>query len=1154
MKNKIFFTIMIVAQATIFHNLNAQNLKAEYDSARYHIQRNNCVAALPWLNKAKTTAAANPKDTNSYVEVIKLMAVCYAKTNDTSKAESYFKETCDLYAKMPTKKPQYASALQNYGVYYYNKRKFAKAEPVFVQAENIQKAVSGEKKPEYVSILNSLATTYLSLKKYPEAEASYKKLSTLRKELLGVRHPDYIVALNGLVNVFKATGKIAESIPVCKEIVEITLSEKGTSSREYATALTQLGNSYKLLMQYEKADPCFFDATNAYQTSVGERNNEYIVSLVNLASIYKLEGKMELAEPIYLKAMNLMKETAGENSVEYASVLNNIALYYTENGRYELAEAYFRLAIDISKKVIGDRHPDIAVTYNNLGLLYKNMGRYDQAEPMLKKSQKIRKDILGEKHPDYAESLNNLAGLYEVIGRYDQAEILYKQAMELTKSQFGERSLKYAYAVNNLAGVYEELKKYTQAEQLYTLSLSLVKEFLGENHPDFATTLNNMALLKQAMGKKEDALALFKRNLETTRASLGDKHPNFLTSMSNYAALLENMNKNSEAETYFINVLNARKETLGEKHPSYTNTLYELAKLYSCMKNYSQADIYWDKALGNYLYEIDTYFPGMSEKEKGKFYNTVSPRFEQFNSYCLIRYKDNPAILSKMYDYEIATKALLLNSTNKVRQRILNSGDNALIEKFKTWNSQKELLARAYTMSKEELTELKINLDELNNTTNDLEKELSASSEVFSNANESKVTWLDIQKKLKPEEAAVEVIRFTKFKFDSAGIYISDSVHYAALIINTGTKSNPEIATLKNGVDLEKAVIKYYRNSIKFKNEDEISYSQYWTRIKTKIPSNIKTIYFSPDGVYNQLNMNTLRNVQTKTFLMDEIDLKVVTNTKDIVALGRPDNSTKQITLIGSPDFSYTTRNAGTLYPGIPAEHASFIERTGSQMLNPLPGTKVEIEKISGMLGSSGWKTETLTEQNALEENVKKVNNPKVLHIATHGFFEQDAQVKKKKKADDNENSEIENPLMRSGLYLAGSSLTLLKRKNEQTNIDISQKNKEDGVLTAYEAMNLNLDKTDLVVLSACETGLGDVRNGEGVYGLQRAFNVAGTKSLIFSLWTVNDASTQKLMTNFYQEWIKTGNKRQAFKTAQLNLRKENPEPYYWGAFVMIGE
>ena len=218
---------------------------------------------------------------------------------------------------------------------------------------------------------------------------------------------------------------------------------------------------------------------------------------------------------------------------------------------------------------------------------------------------------------------------------------------------------------------------------------------------------------------------------------------------------------------------------------------------------------------------------------------------------------------------------------------------------------------------------------------------------------------------------------------------------------------------------------------------------------------------------------------------------------------------------------------------------------SGNNLLALLPGTKKEIETIKDLYVNEDLKYEMILSNDAVEEKLKAVKNPQTLHIATHGFFLEQKEPEPGEEID----KYVENPLLRSGLILAGANSYLSKG-----HINNDSSLTDDGILTAYEAMNLNLDKTDLVVLSACETGLGEITNGEGVYGLQRAFKVAGAESIIMSMWTVDDNATQELMTAFYEEWLKTGNKHLAFNKAQKRIKDKWKYPYYWGAFVMVGK
>ncbi|MFA6570636.1 MAG: CHAT domain-containing protein, partial [Bacteroidota bacterium] len=399
------------------------------------------------------------------------------------------------------------------------------------------------------------------------------------------------------------------------------------------------------------------------------------------------------------------------------------------------------------------------------------------------------------------------------------------------------------------------------------------------------------------------------------------------------------------------------------------------------------------------------------------------------------------------------------------------------------------------------------------------------------------VSWTDIRNVLKKDEAVVEIVRFRKYgmvpnKFNESVMVpgFTDTVVYVAMIITSNTKDNPEIVLMTNGTDLENKFIKQMRRAVVvYKYEDLDSYDVYWKKIADKLKG-ISTVYLSLDGVYNQMNVNALLNPQTGKYLLEELDIRIVTNPKDIITYQKQKKKNIENTavLFGDPKYNIDSTNS-----------------TVSIAL--LPGTREEIKKISLDLKEHQWETKEYMGDSAKESTLKAIVSPRVLHIATHGKFLSDAKKANINLTGGNEKKLNENPLMLSMLLFTGAENTILSPKEKQFDSD-------DGILTAYEAMNLDLDNTELVILSACETGLGEVRNGEGVYGLQRAFQVAGAKTLIMSLWTVSDEATQELMSNFYTHWLDGMNKRDAFRTAQLELKQKFSSSYYWGAFQMIGE
>lgn len=1183
-RSKIYIILFLISGITI--QIFAQNpeddvvnLGDAYNKAIAKYEASDYAGAAADLEMLIPEVEKVYQDTASFYEMINLMGSSLVQLKKNAQAESYFLRTVNFYGKPPAdfNHKNNAVALLELASLNFDMQNFAKAETYYRKLALIEKNTNGEKTVNYIAMLENIAESCLGQSKtkqvdsiyqkviplvkevngdksieyakstkrladfqkrsgkFKEAEASYLEAKQVIKNAQGIKHPDYATVIANLALMYNQQRRLNEAEAAYNELSDIYKETNGVKSKEYASSIATLARLYRSENKFDQAEKLLDRTLKAYKSAVGEKNILYITTLSTLAGLYTSTGQYNKAETIYGECKKLLLETVGEKNLNYADLLSNMAFLYDEMGRYDLAESNLKLCLTITKDLVGEKHELYATSLNNLALLYKNLGHYEQAEPMYKQALSIRKEVLGENHPDYGASLNNLAEFYESVNRTKEALPLYIQASQITKSVYGEQHHEYALSLNNLANIYDETEQYDKAEQHYRQSLVIMKNVLGETHAEYASTLHNLAFLymdlgtelklnlkiKESEAKYKEAEILFKRDLEIIKSSLGPNHPNYAKALSNLAVLYEHMERYPEAEVNYLEALRIRKDKLGDHHPDYTKTLVNLANVSTVMKKYPEALNYWKQTIANYKEEIRKYFPSMSEREKEAFYNTLKARFEQFNSFVTLRYTADPALLTEMYNAQLATKAILFNSSNKVRQRILGSNDQVLIESFKKWQSAKEYLAQVYVLPK---SEVKINIDSLEQKTNELEKELSLKSELFKTANDAQsYTWQDVQKTLKSGEAAVELIRFRKYKADMGGTYVTynegegkqqkDSVYYAALIVTPETKNNPQIVLLKNGMDLETRYIIYYRNTIKFNLPDEFCYANYWSKIAAAIPGTTK-VYFSPDGIYNNINLLSIYNPATKKYVIDEIEIQNVTNTKDLITAKPIASASKKIVLMGDPDFG---SHSGT---------ASF--RSGQ--LKRLPGSGEEVKKIATVVNSNNWAGSLYIGAESSEEQVKEVKDVKILHIATHGFFEPDPDKNSDKAGD--------NPLLRSGLYLSGSSKAA----------------GEDGKLTAYEAMNLSLDNTEMVVLSACETGLGTVKNGEGVYGIQRALRVAGARSIIISLWKVDDIATQKLMVMFYEEWLKTANKRKSFITAQNKLRSEYKDPLYWGAFIIVGE
>lgn len=982
-------------------------------------------------------------------------------------------------------------------------------EAVLEKEADLYKLIASIPDTALANVYYFLGDSYYYLGELEEALVYFEKEKVIRAKQ-GTDNEDYEALLSSLAAVYREAAQYRKALDTYKEMRQLDSLLFGIKDDRYIATLIDIAKTYEQFGKYNQSESTY----EYLLKKVDKSTIPYATILSDYGSFCTLIGKYSQSQKLLDQSLALFKKHSGGQSLEYMKVLMNKASYYSETGRFPDAEEIYLKALDRAQR---EPDPDMdeinATALNNLAIVYRSMGRFDESIKMLMELRTLDEANFGKSHPVYANTLNNIALVQTDQGKYAEAEQNFEQAMEIVRASLGENYL-YATSLNSLALMYRKTKNFTQA-------------------------------LPNAKSARDLA-----------RKNLGPTHPNYAQYTYNLGNLYFSMQDLKMAEPLLLEALKIREDQLGKNHPKYGETTNKVAIYYWKQNNFKKAESYFEETFDNYFTQIDTYFPFMSEQEKAKFYNTkIRVSFEEFNSYAVSRSKENPSLLGEMYDYQLSTKALIMYATNKVRARIMNSGDSLLMKKYEIWVGQKEQLSRMYSMSKEDLKAQNLSIDSVVQSSNLLEKELSKASSVFEETYaRKKASWKDVQKTLKPGEAALEMIRFRHFLPDSSGVF-SHKVYYAALLVTSSTKNAPELILLENGADLEKKYLASYRNSIRYKIAESFSYKHFWEPIGQQLKSKgIKKVFFSPDGVYSQVSINTLRNPETGNYVIDEIEVCLILNTKDLLAISSNSKSNKsygKATFFGFPNYNKGMEEDQELSASIASQVANTVSLdrslrgslsryiAGNQLLALLPGTKTEIESIAKLYQLNNQTVETHIGDLAVEERIKIVNSPSSLHIATHGFFMEDIPA-----ADGDENKYVENPLLRSGLILAGANSYLTGGAN-----DVLQ----DGILTAYEAMNLNLDKTDLVVLSACQTGLGEVKNGEGVYGLQRSFQIAGAKTVVMSMWSVDDQATQELMTLFYGEWIKSGDKQQAFHKAQQQLKAKYKEPFYWGAFVMVG-
>ena len=848
--------------------------------------------------------------------------------------------------------------------------------------------------------------------------------------------------------------------------------------------------------------------------------NEIARDTLELALGFYEARMYKIALQSFLDAKSFMEQNGLTSSISYLRCISDLGLVYLTEGRTQKADSNISYALQYSEQVLGKKSAAYAANLNNQAKLYQSMGKYNEAEKLFDESEQLVIPIFGKNTMQSAIVKNNKAMLYQTMGRYKEAVELMKVAIVESdaapkKALQGKKSFDNRKFQSNLALLYQLSGNLAESESTF-LSIKKIFENRGQtNNPEYATLLNQLALLYIQMGRLDQVELLLQKSATVYKKKYGEENASFAKVQNDLGNFYRIQGRYPEAEGALVRAMTIRKSTLGENHPDYVKSVDNLGILYWKKGDLPKAYSYFTEAITKSLHFVNQYFPPMSEAEKAKYWDVLQPRFQRFYNYAIEAQATQPDILKDVYDYQIATKALLLNSTNKIKKAILKSGDESLINEYLSWINQKEMLARYYSLSKGELRQQNIDIQSLEKMANATERSLSQRSVDFSKAYASeKTSYTQMASLLGDSEALVEIIRVRSFDKD-----FTDQSKYIALVLVKGI-ALPGIVIMDEGNDMETKFAKGYKNSILSRLPDPRSYGVYWEKIDPLVAGK-KIIYLSPDGVYNQININTLKKPDGD-YLENRFDIVTIGNSKDLIAIKSKKPITKKDAFVlGFPDFG------------------------GAAVA--LPGTKAEIDGVSKILKTAGYTVVFREQKGATEANIKEVKGPALMHIATHGYFLADANLGSGDAMGIDAENAKNNPLLRSGLILAGAP-----DPNSQQQTSDLQSN-DNGILTAYEAMNLNLEGTDLIVLSACETGLGDVKAGEGVYGLQRAFMVAGANALIMSLWKVDDAATQMLMTNFYTNWTKGGSKLKAFKQAQLQLMAKYKDPYYWGAFVMMG-
>lgn len=945
-------------------------------------------------------------------------------------------------------------------------------------------------------------------------------------------------------------GKYDEAQRFSEQALEIREKAVGLDNLDLADILDQLAIVLSVKAEYAKAEPLFQRALKIRETEQGANHPDVAYSLNNLALFYQFQGEYEKAGSLFQRAIDVFEKALGPEHPTLAQPLNNLGVVSLQKGEYVDAERFFRRSLAIREKVLGPEHVDVAQSLGNLALVYLDQAKYAEAEQLYQRALLIREKVQGPEHPELFNTLNNFADLYRLKGDYKKAEPLLLRALEIYRKAFGDDHPNVARALDRLAVFYTVKDEYSKAEPLFRQALAIREKKLGPNHPETADSLQGLAIFYSVIGDYAKAEPLYQRALAIQEKTVGPEHPNLAVTLDNLAIARRVQGKYAEAESLHRHALQIREKTFGMEHPDVAQTLRNLATVYLAQGDVPRAIASESRANAISERHLGINLAVGSERQKLAYLATLAHELDRAIS-LHVRYAPNdPSARDLALTMILQRKGRVLDALFDSMAAIsprLKPRDRSLLEDLRKVRGQLAslILGPQETTPAQRQKEIN-NLEEKEES---LEAEISGLVGEF-RAQSHPVTIASVQSLIPTDAALIEFISYQPFNAKSQKPdQVFGEPHYIAYILKPGTE--PQWVDLGTAGPINQA-INEWRKALSQPNRMDVQQLAQTVEKLIMRPIrnhlvNVKLILLSPDGDLNLIPFGALVD-ERKQYLLSDFSLSYLSSGRDLWRLRTHLESKTNPVIIADP--AYGERPQEKQFAGqTTAQEESVI---GKLYFGPLL-TASEALAIKRILPES----RVLLKKEATEAALKSVRSPMFLHIATHGFFLGDVDITTPSSrsfrtlgtaaavpdlGSSDWISNIENPLLRSGLALSGA--------NRGSSGD------EDGVLTALEAASLDLWGTKLVVLSACDSGIGEVKNGEGVYGLRRSFVLAGSETQVMSLWKVRDDATRDLMIAYYANLKRGRGRGEALRQVQLAMLRDpkRKHPYYWASFIQSGE
>ncbi len=1086
------------------------------------------------------------------------------------------------------------------------------AEALYRRALAIQEKTLGAAHPETAISLSGLARARLAADDAGAARELAEHALAVREKALGAEHLDAAESLIDVARVCLRRADARAARPLLERALAIRERALGQEHPETAASLFEVGWALFLLQEHAEARDQMERALRLQESALPAQHPETAVTLHGLGKLLGYTGKDAEAIPLLERALAIREAVLGPLHPLTLAAMTDLGTSNSVLGREPIARRLFEEALARAQSRPGPERVETARTCSGLAILLWHAGERAESRRLFERALAIREKVLGPEHPAVAQNLNHLGALHQTVGDYAVALPLHQRALAIQEKARGPVHPEVAATLNNIANLLNKTGRNEEAEAAAERALRIAQEVFGDVHPDLAIFLTTLGSIQRDRGETARAIASYERALRITEQTIGNEHQYAADRRHAYARALEASGESARAEELYARALGIRERLLGGRHPDVAESLQSLARLDLRAGRGRQALARALRAETILREHFLNTVHSFSEREALQ-YEPI--RIAGLGAALSALLSLAPAGASgeeveAVWEALVRSRALVLDVAAARHRSIADLGGAEGAALWRALGAARARLAALAVAGPEDgdaqkyQGRLRAALEERDRA----ERAVAERSASFRGEQARAGAGLAEIRRALPAGAAL--LAYARYEREKARVETRSRPAYAVFVVGPGGAA-PRIVDLgpAGGIDL---LVQAWRQAVgrapsaleagggraeeEARQAGEAVRRAIWDPLLPAV-AGARQVFVVPDGLLHLVSVAALPSDGGGYLIEADPLIHYLSAERDMARPPTPPSKEGGILLVGGPDYDARPETAagvaesdleGAGSGSQPHETATLVLGSGTTFSNavlyrgaeascpelrslkfpPLPSSRAEAEEVESLWrrrAESGRAARRgvvkLLGAQAAEETVKReASGRRILHLATHGFFAPEScsgasagkpGYSAAPEAGGGPAAALEaNPLWLAGLALAGAN----------RRADLGAGSTEDGILTAEEIAALDLSGVEWAVLSACETGVGRVLAGEGVLGLRRAFEVAGARTLIMSLWSVEDASSREWMRRLYEERLQGASTAAAVRQAGravLEARrhdKRGTHPFFWGAFVAAGD